>query len=98
MSKADRMFLDLGMPQQDTTADSLNYKGVGQYSAQVYFDLNSRTYRVSGLGQGSDSVSVVLHLAIAEKVKELGWLTCEPAFESTFVKLMAEQSASSSIK
>lgn len=75
MSKADKMFADLGYARDDDG----RYPTYRNGSITLMFDVDDNTYTLceyfsSQNRSASVSTNIKLHLAIHEKMKELGWL------------------------
>ena len=67
MSKADKMFDDLSYDFKTKTDRVIVYENY--FGDTVRFWLSDRNYDLD-----ADDIKVSLHLAIHEKMKELGWI------------------------
>lgn len=72
MSKANKMFRELGYIE-DKSYNLISYeKDIGQYLYTIVFDTANKTFYKGSTCQ-DDAISMQELQAINEKVKELGW-------------------------
>lgn len=69
MTKADKMFLDIGFKKEQEY--ELRY--INDSYVEIDFDLINETYCVHCLGRMID-IDTELHNAIHQQMKELGWI------------------------
>ena len=76
MSKADKMLDDLNFKIDINKKDLCFTKTncYGDVDISIFFDLKRKQYYVENEWGYGEAVDYGLHLAITEKLKELGWL------------------------
>ena len=73
MSKADNIFEELGFEIKASRLEVIRYKNNYHGGKLIEFNLEFKEYETSNSFKHLD-VDVKLHIAIHEKIKELGWL------------------------
>lgn len=76
MSKADEMLEKLGFILNDKCDWHISYiKLIDKYSyCLLAIDLSNKSYCIEDEEGFSEGISIELHQAICEKLKELGWI------------------------
>jgi hypothetical protein len=76
MSKADTILKELGFKVNMLYYgdDDLLYVNSNDDNQVIHFDLNNKVYHTTQHYEGGLDISITLHNAIHEKLKELGWI------------------------